>query len=84
LNKRKEESKSSFSFLLVTLFFSFSKRKEKGGKKKLEEKFGYTDLCFQRPILNQLDIIAACATIAITMASQSQSDAKLIYLVKIW
>jgi hypothetical protein len=26
---------------LVTLFFSFSKRKEKGGKKKLEEKFGY-------------------------------------------
>jgi hypothetical protein len=50
----------------------------------LKEKFGYTDLCFQRPILNQLDIIAACATIAITMASQSQSDAKLIYLVKIW
>jgi hypothetical protein len=34
LNKRKEESKSYFSFLLVTLFFSFSKRKEKGGKNK--------------------------------------------------
>ncbi|MBM3241886.1 hypothetical protein FJZ31_36915 [Candidatus Poribacteria bacterium] len=41
MNKRKEENKSVFSFLLVTLFFSFSKRKEKGGKKKLEEKFGY-------------------------------------------
>jgi hypothetical protein len=44
LNKRKEESKSSFSFLLVTIFFSFSKRKEKCGKKKLEEKFGYSSM----------------------------------------
>jgi hypothetical protein len=34
---------------LGTLFFSFSKRKEKCGKKKLEEKFGCgknTDFCF--------------------------------------
>jgi hypothetical protein len=29
---------------LVTIFFSFSKRKEKCGKKKLEEKFGYSSM----------------------------------------